>query len=79
MAVPSSITHLIKRTLKYHRPRLVLQASVAERPIVLPPATGREPGMERKGWLGREGAVVLLAFVVITMILGTATVWLGSH
>jgi archaellin len=35
--------------------------------------------MERKGWLGLEGTVVLLAFVVITMILGTATVWLGSH
>jgi hypothetical protein len=29
--------------------------------------------------LGREGIVVLLAFVVMTMILGAATIWLGSH
>jgi hypothetical protein len=35
--------------------------------------------MEIKARLGREGSVVLLAFVVITMILGTATFWLGSH
>jgi hypothetical protein len=35
--------------------------------------------MEIKGWLGREGTVVLLAFVVITMILGTVIVWIGSH
>ena len=35
--------------------------------------------MKRNGRLGREGNVVLLAFVVITMILGTATYWLGLH
>ena len=35
--------------------------------------------MERKGRFGREGTAVLLAFVVFTMILGTATYWLGSH
>ena len=35
--------------------------------------------MELKGWFGGEGIVVLLAFVVFTMILGTATYWLGSH
>jgi hypothetical protein len=35
--------------------------------------------MEINGWFGREDIVVLLAFVVITLILGTATLWLGSH
>jgi hypothetical protein len=35
--------------------------------------------MERKGRFGREGTAVLFAFVVFTMILGTATYWLGSH
>jgi hypothetical protein len=35
--------------------------------------------MEIKGRLERERSVVLLAFVVITMILGPATIWLGSH
>ena len=46
---------------------------MAESSVALPPATAE------RTYFGREGTVVLLAFVVITMILGTATYWLGSH
>ena len=63
---------------QYHRPRLVLQALVAERPVALPPATAeRTPNMALKHWLDRGSIVLLLAFVVLTVILGTATFWLG--
>jgi hypothetical protein len=33
--------------------------------------------MEVKHWLDRGSIVLLLAFVVLTVILGTATFWLG--
>ena len=35
--------------------------------------------MALKHWLDREGIVLLLAFVALTLILGTATVWVGIH
>src|SRR5215467_13968205 len=38
-----------------HRPRLCLQALVAERPIVLPPAKQGAPVMERNGSRYQEG------------------------